>query len=226
MNVQCFLLEPTDQVEVFLRRHASHCKAHTSRYSYHNARVAIGRETVTADMTLHRTENGPIALDDPRWPVKCEACEYEFKPTDARQYFPEYLFRRSDTGLLTTLRNAPVGAMYYVDQFNDYYANMRGPDGKTLVVKTPGGEWCIDARASNCDSPCMHCGAPYRVHAEGKGCGSYLDKHPNHKCWVRHGTAPMIHVDKDGETCGAGGGSFESYDKSWHGFLHHGVLHP
>jgi hypothetical protein len=43
-----------------------------------------------------------------------------------------------------------------------------------------------------------------------------------HKCWVRHGDAPLITVDKNGKTCGAGGGSILS--GSYHGFLRNGEL--
>lgn len=225
MPTPCFLLEATDMVQVYLRRYASRCSADASPYSYHNAMFSLGQQPRTPEMTLLRDNHGPVALDDPRWPTHCEACAHEFKSDDAKQYFHRDLYRRVDNGQLITLRDAPVGAMYYVDQFNDYYANMRGPDGRTLVVKTPGGEWCIDARASNCDSPCKHCGVPYKDHPQA-GCGAYLDKNPEHRCWVRHGQAPHVHVDKNGNTCGAGAGSFVDASQRWHGFLHNGVLTP
>ncbi len=69
-----------------------------------------------------------------------------------------------------------------------------------LIVKTPGGSWDIDARASNCTLP--------------------NDK--QHRCWVRHGLPPDIHVDKNGVTCAAGAGSI--LIGNYHGFLHNGVL--
>jgi hypothetical protein len=43
-----------------------------------------------------------------------------------------------------------------------------------------------------------------------------------HRCWVRHGDAPELTVDKNGKTCGAGGGSIVS--GSYHGFLRNGFL--
>jgi hypothetical protein len=43
-----------------------------------------------------------------------------------------------------------------------------------------------------------------------------------HRCWVRHGNPPMITVDKNGPTCGAGAGSILS--GNWHGFLRNGEL--
>lgn len=70
-----------------------------------------------------------------------------------------------------------------------------------LVVKLPNGRtWHIDSEASNCTR---------------KG-----DK--SHRCWIRHGTPPLITVDKNGETCAAGAGSIMAGD--YHGFLRNGVL--
>jgi hypothetical protein len=74
-------------------------------------------------------------------------------------------------------------------------------DNKTdehLMVITPGGEWCIDSRASNCTLP----------------------NDRLHRCWVRHGEPPNITVDKAGHTCSAGGGSIIS--GNYHGFLRNG----
>ena len=79
------------------------------------------------------------------------------------------------------------------------YANL-GPDGHVLNVETPGGTWCIDSRARNCTMP--------------------DDK--QHRCWVRHGEAPYITVDKNGLTCAAGAGSIMA--GNYHGFLRNGEL--
>jgi hypothetical protein len=65
---------------------------------------------------------------------------------------------------------------------------------------TPGGEWIIDSRASNCTMP----------------------EDTEHRCWVRHGEAPDFHVDKNGKTCNAGAGSIKC--GSYHGFLQNGFL--
>lgn len=69
-----------------------------------------------------------------------------------------------------------------------------------LIVKTPGGDWDIDSRASNCTLP--------------------NDK--LHRCWVRHGEPPNIDVNKSGITCKAGAGSI--IVGGWHGFLRNGYL--
>ena len=73
--------------------------------------------------------------------------------------------------------------------------------GPQLTVVCPNGhEWNIDSRASNCTMPYDY----------------------EHRCWVRHGEPPDIHVDKQGHTCAAGAGSIQAAD--YHGFLHHGTL--
>lgn len=118
-----------------------------------------------------------------------------------RRTSTEPLYRRSDTGEVVTLRDAPVGAMWDATWFNDQPA-YTGPDGISLVVRTPGGSWMVDSRCSNCTLP----------------------NDDVHKCWVRHGDPRTgeIHVDKNGVTCAAGAGSILT--GSYHGFLHNGHL--
>lgn len=61
-------------------------------------------------------------------------------------------------------------------------------------------DWEVDGRASNCTK-----------------------KDDNvHKCWCRHGDAPNVTVDKNGNTCAAGAGSI--LVDGWHGFLRNGYL--
>lgn len=75
-------------------------------------------------------------------------------------------------------------------------------DGPSLHAVTPDGHhWNIDSRASNCGSP----------------------NDRLHRCWVRHGEPPNIHVDKNGLTCNAGAGSIDT--GKWHGYLHNGEFH-
>lgn len=124
---------------------------------------------------------------------------------------------------------APIGAMWFEDYKEpnlpthaqdwahlneDETARVRNPDGTMpvrhpsfifqegpqLTVKTPGGRWVIDSRASNC-------GSPYDY---------------NHRCWIRQGVPPHITVDKNGPTCSAGAGSIQCGD--YHGFLQNGAL--
>lgn len=93
------------------------------------------------------------------------------------------------------------GAMFFVDSKSYTW---QGPDGKCLVVVTPAGPWFVDSVCSNC------------TRKEDKV----------HKCWVRHGEAPNITVDKNGDTCAAGAGSImiRAGEKSYHGMLRNGVL--
>lgn len=72
-----------------------------------------------------------------------------------------------------------------------------------LYVVCPGDTcWDIDSRASNCTMP------NDRIH----------------RCWIRHGTAPNLTVDKNGFTCQAGAGSIQT--SNWHGYLRNGELVP
>lgn len=195
-RVKCFMLEPTEKIDRKLRRYSRDntpdcCPTNPGQYSYHNASVPL--DVATKD------EDTQWPHDDPRWPKMCK-CGYEFKDSDNWQLFTETVWRRTDTGEETTLRNAPGGAMY----FADWYEGMKwacGPDGKSLCVVLPNGRtWMIDSRANNCTLP----------------------NDNEHKCWVRHGTPPEITVDKAGLTCGAGAGSILSGD--YHGFLRNGFL--
>lgn len=82
-----------------------------------------------------------------------------------------------------------------------WWYSWKGADEKSLMVVTPDGwTWNIDGPASNCTMP----------------------DDREHRCWVRHGEAPEITVDKDGLTCGAGAGSIQT--PKWHGFLRNGYL--
>lgn len=93
----------------------------------------------------------------------------------------------------------PVGAIYRSWWLEEVPA-FCGTDGQSWTVVTPGGEWHIDGRASNCTLP----------------------NDSIHKCWCRHGEAPIFTVNKQGQTCSAGAGSIQI--GSYHGFLVNGEL--
>jgi hypothetical protein len=195
-DVRCFLLTPTDRYRVELRRFARGPRTCAAGPCAHDTTVVIAIETHAAQPL---TGDDPVRYppDDPRWPSRC-ACGYEYQPDDARQVWYEELYTRSDGAPECTRGDAPPGAMWYAPWYEDHH---KGPDGHCLVVKLPGGhEWIVDGRASNCTLP----------------------KDNAHKCWVRHGTPPAVHVDKNGPTCGAGAGSI--LVPGYHGFLRHGVL--
>jgi len=207
-RVRCFWIEPTDQVELSLRRYArGDEKCPTSGYGYHNAEAVLERLSIAElagrgwPMSEGRAVHGvdTIPKKDPRWPAKC-ACGYVFAEPDAWQCNPSTLYRRADTGELMLLAKAPPGAIWRAPWFEDHPA-WRGPDGRTLVCRCPDGhDWIIDSHASNCTLPDDHA----------------------HKCWVRHGEPPDLTVDKNGATCAAGGGSIQT--SKWHGFLRNGWL--
>jgi hypothetical protein len=195
MGTPVFFLEPTDRYRLALRRYARQDADHL-----HQAQVPIGERPGEEPSTV----DGDHPHDDPRWPTKCERCDYGFADDDVWQLFTARIYRRADTGEETTLRDAPVGACWNASWFADRpNSPWVGADGRCLNVRCPDGrDWMIDSRASNCTLP--------------------DDK--VHKCWVRHGRPEdgTLHVDKDGLTCGAGAGSIDT--GTWHGFLHHGQL--
>lgn len=247
MSVDCFLLKPTGRMRVYLRRyHGSEDCRCTGLYSYHNAMVHIGEAMENRD--AHGVQKMPSLegyMDDPRWPVKCDHCEYQFVVTDRNdhdQVFVKSLYAREDNGAEMILNDAPPGAMWNAEHRADFW---HGADGQCLHVRLPdGGDWMIDGRASNCDSPCADCGRPYNQHAQRGACVNcnrpyencrgtcdagyvdslckgYRDARP-HKCWVREGVPPRLTVGKNGVTCGAGAGSILT--PKWHGFLRDGKL--
>jgi hypothetical protein len=103
-----------------------------------------------------------------------------------------------------------VGAMWLVTWYNRtdgsngervrYGSDWDNQFEPPLMVHTPGGDWNIDSRASNCT----------------------LKNDRLHRCWIRHGVPPNITVDKAGKTCAAGAGSIQA--GSYHGFLRNGQL--
>lgn len=224
MGVRVFWLERSEFVEVALRRFTTDgCPA--GKYG-HTARTVIeaaaARATWIEDLPddCHRTRAELVAMDDARWPTACAACGTAFDGTAHHQVHGEPLYRGAPDGQLYTLVTAPVGAMW--DAWWMRHGELKdnpwtGPDGLTLIVKTPGGDWMVDAEASNCTRP-------QRVPVEGNpGCHRFVR---SHYCWVRHGDprTGTLHVDKNGETCSAGAGSIIA--GAWHGFLHNSELTP
>lgn len=199
------MLEPTEKVSVSLRRYSESYSVAENicpvNGSYHTAKAFVEEEPAERDARGY-INNGTRPApdhDDQRWPRQC-ACGYAFLENDEWQRFVEELYRRTDTNEETTLASAGPGAMWHAWWFDDTFV----PQGKhNLVVRTPGGEWCIDSQASNCTMPDDR-------------------KQERHHCWIRHGEPPLITVDKNGTTCGAGAGSIQC--NSYHGFLRNGYL--
>jgi hypothetical protein len=199
--VKCFFMEKINSVQLLLRRYSTVGKCIVPKQGYHNAHALIERKIIDWD------ENAPPYYDpkeyegDPRWPVRC-ACGYEFLNTDTKQVFTDDIYKRTDTDEILLLRDAVPGAMWYVDWYLTHKIVQfhAGPDGHCLCVRLPNHhDWVIDSRCNNCTRP-----------------------DEPHDCWVRHGAVPNITVDKNGNTCSAGGGSIQSGD--FHGFLQNGFL--
>lgn len=198
---QTYWLEPAWTVEVGLRRYSSPGSGLSCETGYHSALVITGTESAQVDENGYLKARQDITPhDDPRWPTRCEKCDYAFSDEDHWQEWAAVQYRRADTGEVTTLRRAEPGAMWDATWMPD---NWRGADGIALMVRCPNGhDWSVDGEASNCTR---------------KGDRS-------HRCWVRHGDPRecKVTVDKNGETCAAGAGSIQARD--YHGFLQSGVL--
>jgi hypothetical protein len=118
--------------------------------------------------------------------------------------------RIDDHSIVLPHSQLPAGALWVarrpVNRGRDEYPAV-GNDGLAVYCKhVDGHPWHIDGRASNCTMP-----NDYR-----------------HRCWVRHGTVgENLTVDKNGNTCKAGAGSFfMGPNNEWHGFLRQGKLTP
>jgi hypothetical protein len=201
-RIKCFPIEPIERVAVYLRCYSG-AECMQCAEQYHNVMIRIEDDDAAYDVRHERRivqpAQGISVRPDPRWPQYC-LCGFKFREQD-RQVFYDQIYRNTETGEEYPLRNVPVGAVWNA-WWNTDWVTMTGPDGRSLTVMTPGGEWCIDGRANNCTMP--------------------ADK--THKCWVRHGSVEdgTLHVDKNGHTCGAGAGSIAL--PRYHGFLHDGHL--
>lgn len=199
-----YWLEATELAQTGLRRYTRGGTGLTCQEGYHSALVLTGQKDAVfterdGRRILYLDTPEPAPHDDPRWPTRCDTCDYVFAEDDQWQDWQDLLYRRSDTGDLVTLRDAPPGASWDAWWLPNSWA---GPDGIHLMVRCPNGhDWHVDGQARNCTRP----GEP-------------------HQCWVRHGDPRDCHVtvDKAGDTCAAGAGSILAGD--YHGFLHDGTL--
>lgn len=194
-QVEIFFLAPTDKVVRSLRRVGGEpCQA--GPFTVHTASVVVDT-FVSAEIPVSG-EVGP-PRDDPRWPLACEQCQ---QPIGAGGFWlvdHDRVYRTAD-GQEMTLDTAPAGACWNAQWYGDRY---RGPDGRSLVVRLPGGwrnDWIIDSRASNCRRPADYPG----------------------KCWVRTGRPEDGTLDVRSCGCGAGAGSIST--KTYHGHLRSGFL--
>lgn len=165
---------------------------------YHRAEALIAKSFIVNDPAINTGAGMPDA-SDPRWPTVCQYCGQSCPPE------VELTRSMSTGGFYNTESGRPEpGDLYYATWYDcvergKCIHKWSNCDGKHLFAICPNGQaWDIDSRASNCTMP----------------------EDTTHRCWVRHGEPPNIHVDKNGHTCAAGAGSIIAGD--YHGFLHHG----
>jgi len=212
-RVRCFVIVHCHTSSYRLRRYVRYNAAGDQKcpgfgpgkFSFHNAETAEICSTADEPTKKYFCSRPPqIELTDPRWPTKCDQCDYLFADDDERQIFGEPIFRRADSPednpVSMLLSAAPAGALWRAAWLEEGSWRV-GFDGQSWVCRLPdGSDWQIDSEASNCTR---------------KG-----DR--THRCWVRHGIAPDFNIDKDGPTCDVGCGSIKS--PGYHGFLRNGWL--
>lgn len=212
-----FWLEPTERERVWLRRFVPSDRKPGCPlpHGYHDAvdflKDRSARDELDSDSDYDRPSD-----ESPLWPELC-ACGYKFQPDDKRQVFNQHLYSGAPDGKFYTLRDAPIGAMWDAEWYRSRGGGgmFTGPDGLCLVVKTPGGDWMVDAEATNCTM----------TQYEQVDKNTRRWKGRTHYCWPRKGDprTGMVDVRKEhGRTCGAGAGSIQL--GKYHGFLSNGFL--
>lgn len=149
-SVECYFLEETVRARRGLRRcdgsSGGGGSCEVSETGYHDARVDLDIVEVVGDLVTG--DSWPH--DDARWPRAC-VCGKEFGPGDFWQLTLDRVYRRADGRGEMTWREAPPGAMRWMDWILEGRGRLEpgpgtyvGPDGHALQVKTPGGDWDVD----------------------------------------------------------------------------------
>jgi hypothetical protein len=203
-TIRCFLVQPIGEgYETVIVTEEGQC---VGGFKYHRSEKILRRFPLGANDSYPtdwiQGDKGSMALP------YCSRCgNHNFSPEALKRASGSKgrAWERADTGeRADNLNDFGPGAMWYLTWYRNeetgiYYHT--GTDQPPLCVRTPGGDWVIDSRCSNCTMPDDNV----------------------HKCWPRRGEAPNITVDKSyGPTCNAGGGSIISGD--YHGFLREGFL--
>lgn len=168
------------------------------KFGCHNAMERIADTPVLGDFGLDTPFGGRVEDYQPDdWAKYCKDCGIPV-PHDGSEELNYQIHRKR-------LYNTPdgtlgAGNLYWNSWLpeNFYWDNHKG--AHLMAVLPNGTEWNIDSRASNCT----------------------MKEDKNHRCWCRKGnpeTEPVT-VDKNGNTCQAGGGSILVDD--YHGFLRNG----
>jgi hypothetical protein len=170
-------------------------------WSYHNAENEIKRSSIVGE----RDFAGEVKdyWGSPLWAKVCDHCGTPVPDAKDANLSYQVFYRR--------LYNTPSGKPEPGDIFfRDVLCKTYGchywdncPGLHLHAILPNGTEWDIDSQANNCTKP----------------------NDRLHRCWVRHGDptkGELVHVDKAGLTCQAGGGSIIS--GNYHGFLHNGIF--
>lgn len=184
MIVKCFLLTPTGNERLWLRRYRSRTEGEPKcpgKYGYHNGHFLLGDFPVRGEAIPSEEYR-----DHPNWPAKCDSCDYVFVPEDEWQVFNSHLYTRGDNGEVVSLQEAPAGAMWFATWLKDWGSPVWERERKGqphLIVRTPGGEWDIDAKSTNGDGWHWE-GVPPNVTASPSiGIGPNMEYH----AWLRNG---------------------------------------
>lgn len=148
-RIQCFMIEPSDRAEITLRRycypgHGNDCKGPMGS---HDALIHVG---FTTEEPSHVEDSLNYPKDHPLWSKKCSDCDYVFQPEDQWQINCTRIYKAPDgkeyTLLFSTpqVGKAPAGAIW-----DAAWMPSKGPDGKSLMVMTPAGDWWVDGPSSN-----------------------------------------------------------------------------
>jgi hypothetical protein len=167
------------------------------RPGYHNGTIPLTKSEKVADWDLGgEVSDYPIS----GFPAACDHCAAAAPADVQRQVFTDRLY---DTPSGKPEPGDCFWSTWNHDNGRCLFPGWTNCSGPHLVVVLPNGHWWdVDSRASNCTMP--------------------QDK--VHRCWVRRGEPPNVHVDKNGPTCAAGAGSILA--DGYHGFLHNGYLTP
>lgn len=206
MPFKCFMVEPTGLYLVEASASWPGCEKTPWKDGSHYAvrEVMQGSKAQAQACSATREAWVPFA-------AVCECCGASTGVLRPQSTSEGAFWKRADTGeTKRRIADFGIGAMWFADwyplakvapgevaRFGGDWDNQYDPP---LHVSTPGGDWNIDSRASNCT----------------------LKNDRLHRCWIRHGAPPNITVDKAGRTCSAGAGSIQA--GTYHGFLRNGQL--
>src|SRR5882724_2887198 len=110
--IRCFLLEPLARRRRWLMRRSHEGLPCCSRNGEHRAKVEIEEAEFPIPAPAKPAEpEWKSHRDDPRWPIRCELCDYEFAEGDDRLVFFRRVYR-DESGCELILDEAPPGAMW------------------------------------------------------------------------------------------------------------------